>query len=64
MHKAGRKYAPLTEKQREIVLDYLNNDETVEATAKRYGATKGALKYWIIKYRRREENLPLTDNPK
>ncbi len=55
MKPQGRPYVPLTESEKKIVMEYLNNNETCETVAKRYGMTKATLQNKVRKYRKEKE---------
>ena len=56
MRVSGRRAIPLTEEQKDAVLDYLNSDKTYLEVAEQHKVNVNSLKYWVAKYRKEQSS--------
>lgn len=55
MKRKGRTAEPLTDKQLSAVREYLESNLSYDEVADKHGINKPALRYWVTKYRKQQE---------
>jgi transposase-like protein len=59
MKPVGRSPKPLTEEEKQMILEYLTTDKSLKEVAGKYGISDAGLRYKVKKYRKEQ-----TDNGK
>lgn len=56
MKPIGRSPKPLTEEDKQMVIEYLESDKSLKEVAQKYGISDAGLRYKVKKFRKETEN--------
>lgn len=56
MKPVGRSPKPLTEEEKQMILEYLTTDKSLKEVADKYGISDAGLRYKVKKYRKETED--------
>jgi transposase-like protein len=57
MKPIGRSPKPLTEDEKQMILEYLTSDKSLKEVAEQHGISDAGLRYKVKKYRKETENV-------
>jgi hypothetical protein len=56
MKPVGRSPKPLTEEEKQMILEYLTTDKSLKEVSAKYGISDAGLRYKVKKYRKETED--------